>query len=152
MINFVITLINPRISLVIIACNIRVNNVAKQKIDRPLREPDHVSKRGVPYWWSPEWVRATSASESSFGKIRAILDKECVNSSGIPTHKTCKCPKTVNLYMTSKMGKLTYIQGSIQKEFKDWHDDRQIDYILLGETPEAASELIVSETEDTKYE
>jgi hypothetical protein len=54
--------------------------------------------------------------------------------------------------MTSKMGKLTYIQGSIQKEFKDWHDDRQIDYILLGETPEAASELIVSETEDTKYE
>ena len=40
----------------------------------------------------------------------------------------------------------------LQQEFKDWHDDRQIDYILLGETPEAASALIVSETEDTKYE
>jgi len=104
-------------------------------IQRPLRDPDHISKRGVPYWWAPEWTRATSSAENSYGKIKAILEKN-----------------TVNLYMVSKEGKLTYIQGSIQQEFKDWHDDRQIDYILLGETPEAASALIVSETEDTVYE
>jgi hypothetical protein len=54
--------------------------------------------------------------------------------------------------MLSKSGSLSYIQGSIQQEFKDWHDDRQIDYILLGESPEAASELIISETEETRYE
>lgn len=104
-------------------------------VNRPLREPDHVSKRGVPYWWAPEWTRATSSGESSYQKIKAIAEKE-----------------TANLYMVSKEGKLTYIQGSIQQEFKDWHEDRQIDYILLGETPEAASALIVSETEETRYE
>lgn len=114
-------------------------------IKRPLRDPDHFSKRGVPYWWAPEWIRATSSAESTFGKIKAILEKSC-------GHKSGKCEKTVNLYMVSKSGNLTYIQGAIQQEFKDWHDDRQIDYILLGESPEAASELIVSETEDTKYE
>lgn len=104
-------------------------------VQRPLRDPDHLSKRGVPYWWAPEWTRATSSSGSSYGKIKAILEHG-----------------TVNLYMVSKDGKMSYIQGSIQKEFKDWHDDRQIDYILLGETPESASEMIISETEDTVYE
>ena len=104
-------------------------------IQRPLRDPDHLSKRGVPYWWAPEWTRATSSAATSFGKIKAILEKG-----------------TVNLYMVSKEGKMSYIQGSIQQEFKDWHDDRQIDYILLGETPEAASQLIITETEDTRYE
>jgi hypothetical protein len=54
--------------------------------------------------------------------------------------------------MVSKDGNMTYIQGSIQKEFKDWHTDRQIDYILLGETPQGASDLIITETEDTQYE
>jgi hypothetical protein len=49
-------------------------------------------------------------------------------------------------------GNNTYIQGSIQGEFKKWHQDRQIDYILLGETPESASDLIISETEETRYE
>jgi hypothetical protein len=104
-------------------------------IERPLRDPDHVSKRGVPYWWAPEWTRATSSSENSYQKIKAILKKN-----------------TVDIYMVSKVGNLTYIQGSIQQEFKDWHDDRQIDYILLGETPEDASRLIISETEETRYE
>lgn len=28
----------------------------KSKITRPLRDPDHMSKRGVPYWFSPEWI------------------------------------------------------------------------------------------------
>lgn len=123
----------------------------KPIVQRPLRDPDHLSKRGVPYWWAPEWTRATSSAQTSFGKIKAIKEKTCVGmySSG---HKSCKCENTVNLYMQSKEGGVTYIQGSIQQEFKDWHDDRQIDYILLGETPEAASDLIISETEDTKYE
>jgi len=116
------------------------NKVETAAIQRPLRDPDHRSKRNVPYWWAPEWTRGTSADSTNtycngYGKIKAILEKH-----------------TVNLYMVSKDGNLSYIQGSIQQEFKDWHDDRQIDYILLGETPEAASELIVSETEDTQYE
>ena len=104
-------------------------------VERPLRDPDHVSKRGVHYWWSPEWTRGTTSANDRFGKIKAILEKG-----------------DVNLYMVSKEGKMTYIQGSIQQEFKDWHADRQIDYILLGETPESASELIITETEDVKYE
>jgi hypothetical protein len=106
------------------------------KVDRPLRDPDHFSKRGVPYWWAPEWTRATTSDQVSYGKIKAILTKK----------------NDVELHMVSKEGKLTYIQGSIQEEFKKWHDDRQIDYILLGETPEDASKLIITETEDTTYE
>jgi hypothetical protein len=117
----------------------------KPTVQRPLRDPDHMSKRDVPYWWAPEWTRGTSSSKNcSYGKIKAILETNC-------SHKSCKCEKTVNLYMVSKDGNLTYIQGSIQQEFKQWHDDRQIDYILLGESPESASDLIISETEDTQY-
>lgn len=112
----------------------------KVEIQRPLRDPDHVSKRGVYYWWSPEWTRGTSGSNTSFGKIKAIRE---------PAYKGG--PDTVNLYMVAKDGNETFIQGSIQEEFKQWHEDRQIDYILLGETPESASDLIISETEDTQY-
>jgi len=108
----------------------------KPIVEKPLRDPDHVSKRGVHYYWSPEWTRGTSSANDRFGKIKAILEKN----------------GEVNLYMLSKESKLTYIQGSIQKEFQDWHTDRQIDYILLGETPEEASKLIITETEDTRYE
>lgn len=115
-------------------------------VQRPLRDPDHISKRGVPYWWAPEWTRATSSAATSFQKVKAIKEPSC---KGYNTgHKKCQCPNTVNLYMVSKDGNLTYIQGSIQQEFKDWHDDRQIDYILLGESPESASDLIISETEE----
>src|ERR1035437_2415405 len=110
-------------------------------VEKPLRDPDHISKRGVWYFWAPEWTRGTSSANTSFGKIKAILEPKSSALAG-----------TVNLYMLSKEGKLTYIQGSIQQEFKDWHDSRQIDYILLGESPESASELIITETEDTKYE
>jgi hypothetical protein len=109
--------------------------VNKGAVQKPLRDPDHLSKRGVPYWWAPEWTRGNNSTGTAFGKIKAILENN-----------------TVNLYMVSKDGNMNYLQGSIQREFKDWHDDRQIDYILLGETPEAASELIISETEDTVYE
>src|ERR1035437_5501194 len=122
-------------------------------VERPLRDPDHVSKRGVNYWWSPEWTRATSSANDKFGKIKAVLERACKSRGNNSTHdKCCQCLITVNLYMVSKDGNMTYIQGSIQQEFKDWHDDRQIDYILLGETPESASELIITETEEVKYE
>jgi len=104
-------------------------------VEKPLREPDHTSKRGVHYYWAPEWVRGTNSQNKAFGKIKAILKNG-----------------DVTLHMFSKEGNLTYIQGSIQEEFKKWHEDKQINYILLGETPEAASELVITETEDTKYE
>jgi hypothetical protein len=122
----------------------------KPAIDKPLRDPDHVSKRGVFYWFSPEWVRGTSSSNSTFGKIKAIREPSCKGAYSGHAAK-CKCPDTVNLYMLSKDGNMSYIQGSIQQEFKQWHEDRQIDYILLGETPESASDLIISETEETQY-
>ena len=93
----------------------------------PLRDPDHVSKRGVNYWWSPEWVRCNDSSNSSFGRIKAIKEKN-----------------TVNLYMQSKEGNLTYIQGSIQKEFKDWHEQRKIDYFFLADDPEALDDFILA--------
>jgi hypothetical protein len=123
----------------------------KVQVERPLRDPDHVSKRGVFYWWSPEWTRGTSSSNATFGKIKAIREPSCHGAYEGHTGK-CKCKDTANLYMVSKDGNETYIQGSIQEEFKQWHDDRQIDYILLGESPESATDLIITETEDTKYE
>ena len=94
--------------------------MAKERVEKPLREPDHISKRGVHYWWSPEWTRGTSGSNDSFGRIKAIKNKK----------------GDVDLHMLSKEGKLSFIQGSIQDEFKRWHLDRQIDYILLGVDPD----------------
>jgi hypothetical protein len=112
----------------------------KAIIQRPLRDPDHLSKRNVPYWWAPEWTRGTNAQFKdsltglqacySYGKIKAI-----------------KNGKDVSIYMISKDGNPSYIQGSIQQEFRDWHMDRQIDYILLGEDPDSADELIINDVE-----
>ena len=87
-----------------------------KKPQRPLRDPDHMSKRGVHYYWSPEWVRGTNSSNSSHGKIKAVKEPN----------------GEVNLYMQSQGGNHSYIQGSIQEEFRQWHEDRSIDYILLG--------------------
>lgn len=84
-------------------------------IEEPSRNPDYHSKRGVPYWWAPEWVRGISSSASSFQRIVPL-----------------KVNDDVELHMVSKEGSLTYIRGSIQREFKKWHEDAQIDYILLG--------------------
>lgn len=86
------------------------------EIEKPLRDPDLISKRGVYYWFAPEWIRGTSGANDSFGKIAAVKDK-----SG-----------DVILFMKSRSGNYTYIQGSIQREFKKWHIDRSIDYLLLG--------------------
>lgn len=119
----------------------------KTQIERPLRDPDHVSKRGVPYWFAPEWVRATSAAATSFQKVKALRERVCQENGRFTFKHNCKCDMTAHIYMVSKDGSLNYIQGSIQQEFHSWHDDRQINYILLGETPDSASELVVSETE-----
>jgi hypothetical protein len=83
---------------------------------RPIRDPDYTSKRGVPYWWSPDWVRGNGSASGNYGRIKPIKEKD----------------GEVYLYMKSKAGNLTKILGSIQQEFRQWHLDRQIDYILLG--------------------
>lgn len=83
-----------------------------KKTKRPDRDPDMISKRGIPYWFGPEWVRSQN------GYISRI--------------KPIKNGDNVELHMLGKAGGLTYIQGSIQQEFKRWHEDRQIDCILLG--------------------
>lgn len=95
--------------------------------DPPLRDPDYVSKRGVNYWWSPEWVRCVDSSNRSYGRIKPIKEQG-----------------TVNLYMESKSGNLSYIQGSIQKEFKDWHEARKIDYFFLASDPDELDDIILS--------
>lgn len=81
-------------------------------VKKPLREPDMLSKRSVPYWFGPEWVRG----DGTIGRIIALK-----NATG-----------GVDLHAVSKEGSIAYIQGSIQGEFHTWHIDRQIDAILLG--------------------
>lgn len=100
-------------------------------LSKPMRDPDMISKRGVPYWFAPEWIRATSSAGTSFGKIAAVKDKG---------------GQSVDLYMKSKDGNYSYIQGSIQREFQQWHEDRSIDYILLGID---LDELIKDDSEET---
>ncbi len=92
--------------------------MSKEKIERPQREPDLISKRGVPYWFSPDWVRATSSAAVSFGRIADQGDR---------------------LYMVSKEGTTSYIQGSIQHEYARWLENR-INYFFLPE--EETHELV----------
>lgn len=89
-------------------------NVGKQEdiIPNPGRPADYLSKRSVEYWWAPEWVRNLN------GSICRI--------------KPVKYKGTVELHMISKSGNSTKIQGSIQREFRKWHEDMKIDYMLLG--------------------
>jgi hypothetical protein len=93
-----------------------------KKLEIPNRPCDYTSKRGVDYWWAPEWIRNLNGAAC---KIRPVKNKN----------------GDVDLMMESKTGNLSFIQGSIQKEFKQWHTDRQIDYILLGEDPENLLEV-----------
>lgn len=134
--------------------------MSKKKVTRPNRDPDHYSKRGVPYWFSPEWIRGVSADETNHEYLKGVIgqsryptDMMITNSSGYfvwpcnnygRIHAVKESSGDVNLYMKSKEGKLTYIQGSIQKEFKKWHLDREIDYILLGLNPD---DILQNETE-----
>lgn len=84
-----------------------------KKVKKPLRDPDMRSKRGVAYWFAPEWVRDLN------GTTCRIIPLKTKNGD-------------VELNMLAKNGNVSFIQGSIQREFKDWHIDRQIDHILLG--------------------
>lgn len=111
------------------------------KIVRPNRDPDHYSKRGVPYWWAPEWVRGTSADTIYTNGYKAYTNSDLTLADGTTLTPCSNYSKIaavkenngeVNLYMKSKAGNYSYIQGSIQREFKQWHTDRSIDYILLG--------------------
>lgn len=123
----------------------------KSKITRPSRDPDHYSKRDVPYWWSPEWTRGTTADNRDHEWTKTAIEDGYIDQNDVLVDSSgsyirpcdsygkihaVKEKKTVNLYMKSKEGKLSYIQGSIQEEFKRWHEDRQIDYILLGMDPD----------------
>ena len=81
-------------------------------LDIPQRPADYTSKRGIPYYWAPEWIRVLNGTASRIKPIKKNDD--------------------VELYMLAKSGNLSFIQGSIQDEFKKWHEDRSIDYLLLG--------------------
>ena len=81
-------------------------------IEKPKRDCDYRSERGVEYYWAPEWDRDLN------GSIARI--------------KPLKYNGDVHLHMVSKDGNVTYIRGRIQKAFRQWHIDRQIDYMLLG--------------------
>lgn len=103
---------------------LRTSGNMSDKLVIPIWRPhDHESKRGVRYWFAPEWVRDLNGVAS---KLRPIKNK---------------ATNDVDLMMESKAGKLTFIQGSIQREFKKWHQDRSIDYMILGEDPDALLEV-----------
>jgi hypothetical protein len=126
-----------------------LKQMSKKKVTRPNRDPDHYSKRMVPYWWSPEWIRGTAADVVYDRPIHKDVIPMADGTFCAPTPNygrihAVKEKNDVNLYMKSKEGKLTYIQGSIQKEFKKWHLDREIDYILLGLNPD---DILQNETE-----
>jgi len=119
------------------------------KASRPNRDPDHYSKRSVPYWWAPEWMRGTMGEliyEREVDSETTVFDDDLLLLSDGRMVEPCRsygkihAVKTkkgdVELHMLSKTGNLSYIQGSIQQEFKKWHEDRSIDYLLLGEDPD----------------
>jgi hypothetical protein len=124
----------------------------KSKIVRPNRDPDHYSDRNVPYWWAPEWIRGTAADIIHDKPITYVSSKVTLipmldGGFVAPTANYMKIHAVkekgdVNLYMKSKDGNLSYIKGRIQKQFKKWHEDRSIDYLLLGMDPD---EIILDE-------
>lgn len=106
-----------------------------KEVKRPSREPDFYSKRGVGYWLAPEWVRHSGKHPQ---RILPVSDGSYVS-----------------LHMLSKSGSLSYIQGSIQQEFRawlknnpgkttPWREDMEMDCLLLGVSPE---ELLQSDWE-----
>lgn len=107
------------------------------KVKEPTREPDTFSKRGVPYWFGPEWARK---SGKTCGRILPVLNEH---------------NDIVELHMLSVDGNLSYIEGSIQQEFRiwlkntkkdviPWRADLEVDCVLLGVKPE---ELLLSDWE-----
>ncbi len=115
----------------------------KKAVQRPNRDPDYYSKRDVPYWWAPEWVRGTGREfvydkpSNEPNELTKESGEFCIPPSSYGRiHPVKEKTGEVHLYMKGKDGKLTFIQGSIQREFHKWHEDRQIDYILLGMDPD----------------
>ena len=116
----------------------------KTPVQRPNRDPDYWSKRSVPYWWgNGDWIRGTSGErvfEKPTGLVYELLLSD--GRSVIPCQSYGKIYPVkekngeVNLYMRAKDGNLSFIQGSIQKEFKKWFVDRSIDYLLFGMDPD----------------
>ena len=109
----------------------------KFKIQRPNRDPDHYSKRNVAYWFNPEWTRGTSSDgiydmPSNHATLTTADGRFICPCASYGKIHAVKVNGDVELHMKSKDGNLTYIQGSIQTEFKRWHEDRSIDFILLG--------------------
>lgn len=104
-----------------------------KSVKRPNREPDLISKRGKAYYFGPEWVREVG---KGYGRILPVA----INNS-------------VALHMLSRDGNLSYIQGSIQSEFRRWNQnnndntvpwraDFEVDCLLLGMQP---SDLLLSD-------
>jgi hypothetical protein len=87
------------------------------KVKKPHREPDMISKRGVSYWFGPDWVRDLN------GTIGRVIPLKAQYFNWEPS---------VELNMLSKDGNISVIQGSIQREFLQWHTDQALDAILLG--------------------
>ena len=83
------------------------------KVSDPRRDADYISARGVPYYFGPDWVKG---KDGKFGRIYPIRRSE----------------DHVLLYFLSKDGNVTYAQGRVQRAFLDWHDEREIDCILLA--------------------
>ena len=77
-----------------------------------MREPDLLSKRDVPYWFGPEWVRTSNGTTSRIVPIKT--------KNG-----------NISLHILGRNGLITYIQGSIQREFLDWYKEREFDSVLL---------------------
>ena len=107
-----------------------------KNVKEPTREPDMYSKRGVPYWFGPDWVRK---SGRTCGRILPVADDN----------------GRVTLHMLAKTGNISFIQGSIQDEFYwwykkngdnviGWREDMEVDCILLGVNPE---EILLSDWE-----
>jgi hypothetical protein len=107
------------------------------RVKKPRRQPDMYSKRNVPYWFGPNWVRLAG---QSYGRIIPVLNE---NSN------------KVELHMLSADGNLSYIQGSIQYEFQEWlestkkdvipwRDDLVGDCLILGISP---SEVLLNDWE-----
>lgn len=89
-------------------------------IPKPKRPPDLISKRGIPYWFGPDWVRDLNGTICRIKAIRMKLFSYAEEG--------------VYLHMLSKDGNVNFIPGSIQKEFSDWCKQAEIDEILIGIT------------------
>jgi len=106
-------------------------------VKEPTRKPDMHSKRDVPYWFGPNWIRK---SGKTCGRILPVLNERT---------------EQVELHMLSTDGNLSYIQGSIQQEFQEWlrstkkdvvpwREDLVGDCLLLGISP---SEVLLNDWE-----